>query len=79
MILLPKPSQGLPHVSLLEPKQALWIVEFLGCFQIVQSSWCRELCEWRLIWPYYARISSCLMSRFYGCDTISYASEHYFQ
>jgi hypothetical protein len=25
------------------------------------------------------RVSSCLMSRFYGCGIVGYASEHYFR
>jgi hypothetical protein len=53
MILLPKPSQNLPHVSLLELNQAFWIVGFLECFTNVKSSWCREQRERRLIWPYH--------------------------
>jgi hypothetical protein len=43
-ILVPKPSQNLLHVSLLEPG-------FLGCSQDVNSSWCGEGCEGQLIWP----------------------------
>jgi hypothetical protein len=58
--------------------QAFLIVDFLGCSPNINSHWCREQLEGRLIWPYQARISSCLMSRFYGRDTIVYASEHYF-
>jgi hypothetical protein len=60
-ILLPKPSQNLPRVSLLKP--GIRIVGFLGCSPNVNSSWCREQREGRLIWPYHARIS-----RFYGRD-----------
>jgi hypothetical protein len=68
MILLPQPSQNLPGVSLLKPNQAFRIVGFLECSPNVNSSWCREQLEGRLIWPYHARVSSCLMSRFYGRD-----------
>jgi hypothetical protein len=74
-ILLPKLPQNLPLVSL----QAFWIVSFLGCSPNVNSSWCREEREGRLIWPYHACVSSCLLSRFFGGDTIVYASEHYIQ
>jgi hypothetical protein len=59
--------------------QAFRIVGFLGCFPNVNSSWCREHREDRLIWPYHARVSSCLTYRLYGRDTIVYASESYFQ
>jgi hypothetical protein len=37
-ILLPKPSQNHPHVSLLEPKQAFLVVGFLECSSNVSSS-----------------------------------------
>jgi hypothetical protein len=49
------------------------IVGFLGCSPNVNSSWCREQHEGRLVWQYHERVSSCLMSRFYGRDTIIYA------
>jgi hypothetical protein len=52
---------------------------FVGCSPNVNSSWCREQREGPLILPYQARISNCLMSRFYVRDTIVYISEHYFQ
>jgi hypothetical protein len=48
--------------------QAFRIVGFLGCSPNVNSSRCREQREGRLIWPYHARVSSCLMSRLYGRD-----------
>jgi hypothetical protein len=54
------------------------IVGFLGCSRSLNSSWCREEREGRLIW-HITRVSTCLMSRFYGRDTIVYASQHYFQ
>jgi hypothetical protein len=56
-----------------------WIVGFPVCSPNANSSWCREQREGRLICPYHARVSSCLMSRFHGRDTTVYASEHYFQ
>jgi hypothetical protein len=59
-ILLPKPSQNQPHVSLLEPNVGL-----LGCSANVNSSWCREHREDRLSWPHHARAASFLMFRFY--------------
>jgi phosphatidylinositol kinase/protein kinase (PI-3 family) len=49
--------------------QAFRIVGFLVCSPNVNSSWCRKQREGRLIWPYHARVSSCLMSRFHGRDT----------
>jgi hypothetical protein len=55
--------------------QAFRIVGFPGCSPNVNYSWCREQREGPLIWPYHACISSCLMSRFYGRDTIIYTSE----
>jgi hypothetical protein len=58
--------------------QAFWIIGFLGCSPNINFSWCMEQREWRFTWPYHARISSCLMSRFYGLHTIVYTSEHYF-
>jgi hypothetical protein len=54
-ILLLKPSQNSHCVSLLEPNQAFRIVGFLGCSPNVNSSWCREQRDGRLIWPYHAR------------------------
>jgi hypothetical protein len=71
MILLPKPSQNFPRVSLLEPG-------FLGCSPNVNSSCCRGQGEGQLICPYHMCISSCMMTRFNGRDTIVYTSEHYF-
>jgi hypothetical protein len=47
MISLPKPSQNLPCVSLLEPGNPA--VGFLGCSPNINSSWCREHREGRLI------------------------------
>jgi hypothetical protein len=41
-------------------------------FSNINLSWCREQRERR-------RVSSCLISRFYGHDTIIYTSEHCFQ
>jgi hypothetical protein len=72
MKLLPKTSQNLPRVSLLEPG-------FLGSSPHINSSWCKEQREGRLIWLHHACVSICLMSRFYGRDTIVYTAEHYFQ
>jgi hypothetical protein len=65
-ILLPKPSQNLPHVSLLE----LSILDFRlhWVYPNVDCTWCREQHEGWLIWPYHIRVSCCLMSRFYGYD-----------
>jgi hypothetical protein len=63
-ILLPKPSQTLPRISLLELTQELRIVGFLGCSPNVKSSWCKEQREGRLIWPNDTRVSSCLRSMF---------------
>jgi hypothetical protein len=54
-ILLPKPSQNLRGVSLLESNQAFRVVGFLGSSPNVNSSWCREQREGRLIWSYRAR------------------------
>jgi hypothetical protein len=51
MILLPKSSQNLPRVPVLEPNQEFRIVGFLRCSSNVNSSWCREQREGRLIWP----------------------------
>jgi hypothetical protein len=48
--------------------QAFRIVVFLACSRNINSSWCREQREGRLIWPYHARVSSCLMHGFYGRD-----------
>jgi hypothetical protein len=59
--------------------QTCWIVSFLGCSSNVNSSWDRKQCEGWLIWPYHTHVCSCLVSRFYGHDTIIYACEHYFQ
>jgi hypothetical protein len=59
--------------------QAFPIVGFLGCSPNINSSLCRVQREGWLICPYLAHISSCLMSRFYGHDTIVYTSENYFQ
>jgi hypothetical protein len=42
-------------------RHAFWIVGFLGCSPNVNSSWCREQHEGRLIWSYHTRISSCLI------------------
>jgi hypothetical protein len=74
-ILLPKPSQNLPRISLLKPNQTFRIVSFLGCSPNVNSSWCGKQREGRLIWPYHARVCSCLMLRFSGHETIVYASK----
>jgi hypothetical protein len=49
--------------------QAFWIVGSLGCSPIVNSSWCREEREGRLISPYHVRLSSGLMPRYYCRDT----------
>jgi hypothetical protein len=73
-ILLPKPSQNFPCWN-----QAFQILGFLGCSPNVNSSWCREQREGRLIWPYHVRVSSCLMSRFHGSDSGVCAFQHYFQ
>jgi hypothetical protein len=51
-ILLPKPSHNLPRVSLLEP--GIPDCRFPWMFSK------------RHIWPYHARVSNCLMSRFYA-------------
>jgi hypothetical protein len=59
--------------------QAFRIVGFFGRSPNTNSSWCREQREGWLIWPYHVHVSSCLMSRSYGHDTIVYAFEHYFQ
>jgi hypothetical protein len=59
--------------------QASRIVGFAGCSPNVNSSWCREQREGTLMWTYHMRVSSCLMSRFYGRDTFIYTSEHCFQ
>jgi hypothetical protein len=40
MILMPKPSQNLSHVSLLEP--VIWDCKLPWCSPNVNSSWCRE-------------------------------------
>jgi hypothetical protein len=58
--------------------QAFRIVGFHGCSPNVNSSWCREKHEGRLMWRYHSRISSCLMCSFCDRDTIVCASEHYF-
>jgi hypothetical protein len=50
--------------------QTFHTVGFLRCSPNVNSSWCREQREGRFIWPYHARVSSCLMFRFHGRDTI---------
>jgi hypothetical protein len=42
--------------------QAFRIAGFLGCSPNVNSSWCREQREGRLIWPYHARVSSYLFA-----------------
>jgi hypothetical protein len=78
------PRYSCPNHQRTSPVFYFWncevrIVSFLGCSPNVNSSWCREQCEGRLIWPYHARFSSCLMSKFYGSDTIVYESELYFQ
>jgi hypothetical protein len=57
--------------------QAFRIVGFLGCFPNVNSSLCREEREGWLMRPYHECVSSCLMSMFYGRDTIVDASDHY--
>jgi hypothetical protein len=71
-------TEPLPFFSV-GTRQAFRIVGFLCCSQNLNSSWCREQSEERLIWPYHARVCSCLMPRFYGRNTIIYATEHYFQ
>jgi hypothetical protein len=58
---------------------ALRIVGFLGCSPNLNSSWCREQREGRLIWPCHAHVSDCLISRFYGRDTTVYASEYFYR
>jgi hypothetical protein len=47
-----------------------------GLLQILTLS---EQREGQLIWPYHARISSCLISKFCGRGATVYASEYYFQ
>jgi hypothetical protein len=59
--------------------QAFRSVVFLVCSPNVNCSWCREQRERRFIWPHHVRVSACLISMFYGRDTIVYASEHCFQ
>jgi hypothetical protein len=48
--------------------QAFQIAGFLVYPPNVNSSWCKERREGRLIWPYHPRVSCCLMSWFYGRD-----------
>jgi hypothetical protein len=55
-------------------RHAFWIVGFLACSPNVDCSWYREQHKGWLIWPYHTHVSSCLMSRFYGHDTIIHAS-----
>jgi hypothetical protein len=57
MILLPKSSQNLPRVSLLE-------ADFVGCSQNLNSSCYREQREGRHISPYHGRVSGCLYPGF---------------
>jgi hypothetical protein len=59
--MLPKPSYNLPRYCW---NQSFWIVGFLGRSPNVNSSWCREKREGWLIWPYHARVSSFLLTRF---------------
>jgi hypothetical protein len=63
-ILLPKTSHNLSVFHCWY--QELRVVGFLGCSPNVNSSWCREQREGRLVWQNHARVSSSLMSRFYS-------------
>jgi hypothetical protein len=64
---------NIPCVLLLEP--GIPDCRFLWCSPNVKFSWCKERCERRFISPYYVCISICMMSRFYGRDTIINTSE----
>jgi hypothetical protein len=76
-ILMSRKSENLPHISLLEP--GISDCRLPCVFSNVNSSWCREQRSGRLFHPYHVCFSSCVMSRFYGHDTIIYASDPYFQ
>jgi hypothetical protein len=64
---LSKLSRNLPRVWY----HTFRIVGFLGSFPKVNTSWCREQREGRVIWPYHARVSSCLTPTLHRCLHIS--------
>jgi hypothetical protein len=79
MILLPKPSQSLPHVSLLRPGIPDCRFPWAFSRREYTSDVGNSVTDHSLDHITRFQLSGCLISRFYGRDTIVHESEHYFQ